>query len=297
MPWRRASTISADSRRVRRSRVPVSSWAVSRRSSSTRRPTARMSSWRSIAAMISRAIPSQPFHVGTARRAVCGLEAGGDENMLKAGDKIRITQSAVVLEKLISQFSSTRQPNRRLHIDIAGKSMTQSTGRAGLPGRRSWRCPDRWRLCKHQPESGRPFEPYNRAMFGFNETVDKAAIKPLAQGYDAVTPLPVRTGVGNFSVTSATSGSASTICCKASRVMRSMMRAGCSSIPRSVSLAYSISHPNWASKSTMRISVRRSVSGGRRWRLFRRPLLRSADSAGRRSAAHRFGWRRRVGDR
>ena len=33
-----------------------------------------------------------------------GLEAGGDENMLKAGDKIRITQSAVVLEKLISQF-------------------------------------------------------------------------------------------------------------------------------------------------------------------------------------------------
>ena len=52
-------------------------------------------------------------------------------------------------------------------------------------------------------------------MFGFNETVDKAAIKPLAQGYDAVTPLPVRTGVGNFSVTSATSGSALTICCRA----------------------------------------------------------------------------------
>lgn len=33
-----------------------------------------------------------------------GLEAGGDEKMLKAGDRIRITQSAVVLEKLISQF-------------------------------------------------------------------------------------------------------------------------------------------------------------------------------------------------
>ncbi len=33
-----------------------------------------------------------------------GLEAGGDENNLKAGDKITMTQSAVVLENLISQF-------------------------------------------------------------------------------------------------------------------------------------------------------------------------------------------------
>ena len=33
-----------------------------------------------------------------------GLEAGGDEANLKQGDVIKITQSAVVLEKLISQF-------------------------------------------------------------------------------------------------------------------------------------------------------------------------------------------------
>jgi phospholipid/cholesterol/gamma-HCH transport system substrate-binding protein len=33
-----------------------------------------------------------------------GLDAGGDEKMLKAGDKVTKTQSAVVLEKLISQF-------------------------------------------------------------------------------------------------------------------------------------------------------------------------------------------------
>jgi phospholipid/cholesterol/gamma-HCH transport system substrate-binding protein len=33
-----------------------------------------------------------------------GLEGGGDDQMLKAGDSIRLTQSAVVLEKLISQF-------------------------------------------------------------------------------------------------------------------------------------------------------------------------------------------------
>ena len=33
-----------------------------------------------------------------------GLEAGGDNKMLAAGDRIQISQSAVVLEKLISQF-------------------------------------------------------------------------------------------------------------------------------------------------------------------------------------------------
>jgi len=33
-----------------------------------------------------------------------GLDAGGDEAMLKAGDSITLTQSAVVLEKMISQF-------------------------------------------------------------------------------------------------------------------------------------------------------------------------------------------------
>jgi phospholipid/cholesterol/gamma-HCH transport system substrate-binding protein len=33
-----------------------------------------------------------------------GLEAGGDGVMLKHGDRIRLTQSAVVLENLISQF-------------------------------------------------------------------------------------------------------------------------------------------------------------------------------------------------
>ncbi|MGB8337285.1 MAG: outer membrane lipid asymmetry maintenance protein MlaD [Burkholderiales bacterium] len=33
-----------------------------------------------------------------------GIEPGGDEAMLKDGDNIKLTQSAVVLEKLISQF-------------------------------------------------------------------------------------------------------------------------------------------------------------------------------------------------
>jgi phospholipid/cholesterol/gamma-HCH transport system substrate-binding protein len=33
-----------------------------------------------------------------------GLEAGGDENNLAAGDRIKMSQSAIVLENLISQF-------------------------------------------------------------------------------------------------------------------------------------------------------------------------------------------------
>jgi phospholipid/cholesterol/gamma-HCH transport system substrate-binding protein len=33
-----------------------------------------------------------------------GLDAGGDDKVLKAGDRISLTQSAVVLERLIGQF-------------------------------------------------------------------------------------------------------------------------------------------------------------------------------------------------
>jgi phospholipid-binding lipoprotein MlaA len=43
-----------------------------------------------------------------------------------------------------------------------------------------------------------PLEPFNRAMFGFNETVDNAVLKPVARGYRTAVPAPVRTGVANF---------------------------------------------------------------------------------------------------
>lgn len=42
-----------------------------------------------------------------------------------------------------------------------------------------------------------PWEGYNRAMFGFNESVDEAVLKPVAQGYRKVVPELVRTGVDN----------------------------------------------------------------------------------------------------
>ena len=44
------------------------------------------------------------FTAGLLGEQYVGFDAGGDEKMLQAGDTVAKTQSAVVLEKLISQF-------------------------------------------------------------------------------------------------------------------------------------------------------------------------------------------------
>ena len=46
--------------------------------------------------------------------------------------------------------------------------------------------------------AGDPLEGYNRAMFGFNDGLDKVMLKPLASGYKTVMPEFARTGVNNF---------------------------------------------------------------------------------------------------
>lgn len=43
-----------------------------------------------------------------------------------------------------------------------------------------------------------PLERYNRAMFAFNETVDRALIRPVAVAYDTAVPDVVRLMIGNF---------------------------------------------------------------------------------------------------
>jgi len=43
-----------------------------------------------------------------------------------------------------------------------------------------------------------PLEPVNRAIYRFNDTVDNAVTKPVAQAYEAVIPLPVKIMAGNF---------------------------------------------------------------------------------------------------
>ncbi|MEC9206072.1 MAG: VacJ family lipoprotein [Pseudomonadota bacterium] len=43
-----------------------------------------------------------------------------------------------------------------------------------------------------------PFEPMNRAIFGFNEVVDETILKPIAETYKDITPDPVEDGISNF---------------------------------------------------------------------------------------------------
>lgn len=54
--------------------------------------------------------------------------------------------------------------------------------------------------CASTPNSNPkdPFEFYNRKIYKFNDVLDKAVIKPVAQGYDAVLPKAVRIMLNNF---------------------------------------------------------------------------------------------------
>ena len=48
------------------------------------------------------------------------------------------------------------------------------------------------------PNPDDPLERYNRAMFSFNETLDKAIVKPVAKGYNWIMPDFLNSGVTNF---------------------------------------------------------------------------------------------------
>jgi phospholipid-binding lipoprotein MlaA len=43
-----------------------------------------------------------------------------------------------------------------------------------------------------------PWEPFNRVVFQFNDDFDTAFLKPVAKGYQAITPAPVDRGITNF---------------------------------------------------------------------------------------------------
>lgn len=49
-----------------------------------------------------------------------------------------------------------------------------------------------------EEEAWDPFEPFNRAMFAFNEKFDAWLLKPTAKGYDFILPGPVKRSIGNF---------------------------------------------------------------------------------------------------
>lgn len=43
-----------------------------------------------------------------------------------------------------------------------------------------------------------PLEKVNRSIHSFNDSLDRAVLKPVAKGYEAITPVFARTGVRNF---------------------------------------------------------------------------------------------------
>ncbi|QJR15383.1 MlaA family lipoprotein [Usitatibacter palustris] len=66
---------------------------------------------------------------------------------------------------------------------LAALLLVVASGCASLPGERDPRD---------------PWEAYNRPVHEFNDGVDKAILKPIATGYQKVTPTFVQTGVNNF---------------------------------------------------------------------------------------------------
>lgn len=51
---------------------------------------------------------------------------------------------------------------------------------------------------QEQDNARDPLEGFNRAMYTFNDKFDRYLLKPVAKGYRAVTPKPVRKGISNF---------------------------------------------------------------------------------------------------
>ena len=131
--------------------------------------------------------------------------------MLAAGDTIKQTQSAVVLESLISQFlfNKAADAGRGAGAGGAGQRRRRSddaTGRrAAASGAGRSRSLSRLRGCATIREArggpGQrldPWENWNRKVFNFNEDLDNAVLKPVATAYTEVVPQAVRRGVSNF---------------------------------------------------------------------------------------------------
>ncbi len=83
---------------------------------------------------------------------------------------------------MVSSTSCQSSNSRRLRLAVPVLAVVLASGCASVPN----------------PTPSDPWESYNRSMFQFNETVDGALFKPIAHGYEAVTPKPVRTCIDNI---------------------------------------------------------------------------------------------------
>jgi len=59
-----------------------------------------------------------------------------------------------------------------------------------------------------------PWEGWNRKVFGFNESMDRHVLKPVATAYSEIVPGPVRQAASNFFGNVSDAWSAVNLCCK-----------------------------------------------------------------------------------
>lgn len=75
----------------------------------------------------------------------------------------------------------------------AGRMATLAVATALLVG-----CASTSQQQTYAPHPQDPLQSYNRAMYRFNDGLDRAVLQPVATTYTEVVPTPVRTGVSNF---------------------------------------------------------------------------------------------------
>ena len=121
-----------------------------------------------------------------------GLQPGADDKDLTNGGRIEFTQSAVVLENLISQFmfnKAEENAGSKKELEMNKKILALAlVGAALLSG-----CASVPKDAGQNPDD--PWESLNRQTFAFNQGLDFILIRPLAKGYQFITPKPVREGV------------------------------------------------------------------------------------------------------
>jgi phospholipid-binding lipoprotein MlaA len=71
-------------------------------------------------------------------------------------------------------------------MNLPSKLIIAMAASIGLPG------------CAVNGDPRDPIEPVNRAIYSFNDGLDRAILKPVAQTYKAITPKFAQTGVRNF---------------------------------------------------------------------------------------------------
>ena len=146
-----------------------------------------------------------------------GLEPGADDKELAAGDVIRQTQSAVVLENLIGQmiFNKAAEAGEKTQPRRNEQPLSHSLAPAPAPrgsGRAAGRC---WAWPTHKAPTIR-WKAGIAACSASTRAWMPRCSKPVATGYTAVVPELVRIGVHNFFGNFVMAGRPSTSCCRPS---------------------------------------------------------------------------------